>query len=64
MKTGKKEMKAWLVSSRPAFMVQGMRAELGCHIHQVLGQDLFPVGRSVQLQLRAQEEEHQDDSAR
>ena len=33
---------------------------MGSHIHQVLGQDRVPEEQSVQLQLRAQEEDHQD----
>ena len=43
---------------------KGRCADLGGHMHQVLGQDWVPEEQSVQLNFVHKEEEQQDDSAR
>ena len=64
LKIGKKEMKAWLASYRSSFMVRETPAQNWAATNTKFSVKIgFQRGRASQLQLRAQEEEHQDDSA-
>ena len=53
----------WPVTDQPSWHEERC-AELGGHMHQVLGQDRVPEEQSVQLNFFSQKDEHQDDSAR